>query len=151
MDNAEAATRILERLKKLNIKIAIDDFGTGYSSLSYLRRLSADILKVDRSFVCRMHLGGENLEIIRTIITLAQALKMQVVAEGVETEDEQKALAMLQCDYAQGFYFAKPMPLEELQRTMLRGVTHGRGPLDADRRKGAVDRRKHPGRRETDC
>ncbi|WP_052812673.1 EAL domain-containing protein [Desulfonatronum thioautotrophicum] len=151
MDNAEEATRILERLKKLNIKISIDDFGTGYSSLSYLHRFSADILKVDRSFVSRMHLGGENLEIIRTIVTLAQALKMQVIAEGVETRDELSALASLNCDYAQGFYFAKPMPLDQLQRTALRDITQGLGPLFLERREGSTDRRKSTGRRSTDC
>lgn len=148
MENAEAATRILERLKRLNIKISIDDFGTGYSSLSYLHRFSADILKVDRSFVSRMHMGGENLEIIRTIVTLAQALKMQVIAEGVETEEELKTLTVLRCDYAQGFYFAKPMPLEQLRDGSLLGEG-GYGIAD-DRRGGPTDRRETTGRREKD-
>lgn len=148
MENAEAATRILERLKRLNIKISIDDFGTGYSSLSYLHRFSADILKVDRSFVSRMHLGGENLEIIRTIVTLAQALKMQVIAEGVETEEELKTLTVLRCDYAQGFYFAKPMPLEQLRDGSLFG--QGGYGVAVDRRGGPPDRRETPGRRQED-
>ncbi|PTN38878.1 EAL domain-containing protein [Desulfonatronum sp. SC1] len=146
MENAEAATRILERLKGLNIKIAIDDFGTGYSSLSYLHRFSADILKVDRSFVSRMHMGDENLEIIRTIVTLAQALNMEVVAEGVETEEEVKTLTVLRCDYAQGFYFAKPMPLEQL----VQGSLLGKGEQESDRREGPPDRRETSGRRDTD-
>ena len=149
MENAEAATRILERLKRLNIKIAIDDFGTGYSSLSYLHRFSADILKVDRSFVSRMHLGGENLEIIRTIVTLAQALKMEVVAEGVETEEELKTLTVLRCEYAQGFYFAKPMPLEQLCEGPF-GISRNEQSAAMDRRDGPPDRRETPGRREMD-
>ncbi|SMP40688.1 diguanylate cyclase (GGDEF) domain-containing protein [Desulfonatronum zhilinae] len=149
MENAEAATRILERLKRLKIKISIDDFGTGYSSLSYLHRFSADILKVDRSFVSRMHLGGENLEIIRTIVTLAQALKMEVVAEGVETEEELKTLTMLRCDYAQGFYFAKPMPLEQLREGQF-GLSRDEQSAAMDRRGGPPDRRETPGRREMD-
>ena len=150
MENAEAATRILERLKRLNIKIAIDDFGTGYSSLSYLHRFSADILKVDRSFVSRMHMGDENLEIIRTIVTLAQALKMEVVAEGVETEEELKTLTMLRCDYAQGFYFAKPMPLGQLRGGPLLGYSQDRQSAAMDRRDGPSDRRETSGRREMD-
>ena len=149
MENAEAATRILERLKRLKIKISIDDFGTGYSSLSYLHRFSADILKVDRSFVSRMHLGGENLEIIRTIVTLAQALKMEVVAEGVETEEELKTLTVLRCDYAQGFYFAKPMPLEQLREGPF-GLSRDEQSAAMDRRGGPPDRRVTPGRREMD-
>jgi diguanylate cyclase (GGDEF)-like protein len=153
MDNAEAAVRIMERLKQLNVKISIDDFGTGYSSLSYLHRFSADILKVDRSFVSRMHIGGENLEIIRTIITLAQALKMQVIAEGVETEKELEMLLELNCEHAQGFYFARPMPLEDLRASELMGMPQQTGSAanldllnDQDRRTGQ-DRRNGQDRR----
>lgn len=150
MENAEAAVRILDRLKKLDIKISIDDFGTGYSSLSYLHRFSADILKVDRSFVSRMHLGGENLEIIRTIITLAQALKMQVIAEGVETKEELEMLASLNCEYAQGYYFAKPMSLDDLRRFPLLHEPEDRRILASGRRGVLPDRRSTNGRRESD-
>ncbi len=114
MENAEAAVRILGKLRQLNVKISIDDFGTGYSSLSYLHRFPVDVLKVDRSFIQRMHLGGDNLEIVRTIVTLARTLKMQVVAEGAETKEEVAILADLGCEYVQGYYFARPMPLDEL-------------------------------------
>ncbi len=114
MDNAEAAVKILKRFKALGVRIAIDDFGTGYSSLSYLHRFPVDVLKVDRSFVNRMYLDGENLEIVRTIITLAHTLKMEVIAEGVETQAEAAVLERMGCEFAQGFYFARPMPLAEL-------------------------------------
>ncbi|SDB07523.1 diguanylate cyclase (GGDEF) domain-containing protein [Desulfonatronum thiosulfatophilum] len=150
MENAEAAVRILDRLKKLGIKISIDDFGTGYSSLSYLNRFSADILKIDRSFVSRMHLGGENLEIVRTIVTLAQAMKMLVIAEGVETKEELEALTALKCEYAQGFYFAKPMPLDQLQGFNMFGEMEERRGLSGDRRGRLPDRRKSNGRRSSD-
>ncbi|GAB6058826.1 EAL domain-containing protein [Desulfonatronum parangueonense] len=150
MENAEAAVRILDRLKKLGIKISIDDFGTGYSSLSYLNRFSADILKVDRSFVSRMHLGGENLEIVRTIVTLAQAMKMMVIAEGVETKEEMDALIALKCEYAQGYYFAKPMPLDQLRGSQMFGESEDRRGLTADRRGKLPDRRASNGRRASD-
>ncbi len=119
MENAEVAVRILEKLKKLNVRVSIDDFGTGYSSLSYLHRFPVDVLKVDRSFVRQMHLRGDNLEIVRTIVTLAHTLSMEVVAEGAETEEEVAMLAELGCEYVQGYYFAKPMPLEELYESSL--------------------------------
>lgn len=147
MENAEAAVRILEKLKQLNVKISIDDFGTGYSSLSYLHRFSVDILKVDRSFVSRMHLGGDNLEIVRTVVTLGQALKMQVVAEGVETPEELAMIKELGCDYAQGYFFAKPMPLEDLRASPLflrKDDPASRG----DRRTNVADRRQGEDRRQ---
>lgn len=147
MENAEAAVRILEKLKKLNVKTSIDDFGTGYSSLSYLHKFSVDILKIDRSFVSRIHQGGENLEIVRTIVTLGQALKMQIIAEGVETEEEVRLVRDLGCEYAQGYYFAKPMPLEELRncpRFLKRSLDQS---MDEDRRVNLADRRQIPDRR----
>ncbi len=119
MENAEAAVRILEKLRRLDVLISIDDFGTGYSSLSYLHRFSPDILKVDRSFISRMHMGGEHLEIVRTIVTLGHILNMQIIAEGAETREEVAMLTALGCEYVQGFYFAKPMPLDELHRCSL--------------------------------
>lgn len=147
MENAEAAVRIIEKLKRLDVKISIDDFGTGYSSLSYLHRFSADILKIDRSFVSRMHLGGDNLEIVKTIITLGQALKMQVIAEGVETQDELAMIKKLGCDYAQGYFFAKPMPVEDLADCRLFARIGEEDGVNVDRRTNVDDRRKIPDRR----
>ncbi|HEY9807433.1 MAG TPA: EAL domain-containing protein, partial [Candidatus Obscuribacterales bacterium] len=109
MENAEIAAMMLQQLKSIGIQLAIDDFGTGYSSLSYLHRFPIDTLKVDRSFLNRIDVDGENLEIVRTIVTLAWNLGMDVIAEGVETAKQLAQLKALKCEYAQGYFFAKPM------------------------------------------
>jgi diguanylate cyclase (GGDEF)-like protein/PAS domain S-box-containing protein len=108
MDNIDAATEMLRALRDLGVQLAIDDFGTGYSSLSYLHRFPIDTLKIDRSFVTRMANNPENVEIVRTIIMLAQVLGMDVVAEGVETREQLKILRDLKCEYGQGYYFSRP-------------------------------------------
>ncbi len=107
MDNAETATAMLEQLRALNVQLSIDDFGTGYSSLSYLHRFPISILKIDRSFVGRMGVGDENTEIVQTILTLACKLGMDVVAEGIETQEQLSQLISLKCEYGQGFFFSK--------------------------------------------
>ncbi len=109
MENIEVAMRKLEQLRTLGVKLSIDDFGTGYSSLSYLHRLSTDTLKIDRSFVQNMAQNNENAEIVRTIITLAKTLHMDVTAEGIETVDQLNMLRALGCECGQGYLFAKPM------------------------------------------
>ncbi|MGK7887732.1 MAG: putative bifunctional diguanylate cyclase/phosphodiesterase [Leptolyngbyaceae cyanobacterium] len=109
MSDVESAIEMLMRLKQMNLTLSIDDFGTGYSSLSYLHRFPTDILKVDRSFVSRMENGDEDLEIVKTIITLGHNLGMAVVAEGVENEIQLAMLRELDCEYGQGYFFAKPM------------------------------------------
>ncbi|HEX8097891.1 MAG TPA: EAL domain-containing protein, partial [Pyrinomonadaceae bacterium] len=109
MENAETATTMLNQLRALGVQISIDDFGTGYSSLSYLHRFPVNNLKVDRSFVNRMSLGDENLEIVRTIVTLASNLGMEVVAEGIETEEQLAHLRALKCEYGQGYLFSRPL------------------------------------------
>jgi diguanylate cyclase (GGDEF)-like protein len=112
MENAEAALATLAQLKNRQLRISIDDFGTGYSSLSYLQRLPIDNLKIDQSFVAEMKSAGESLEIVRSIITLAHSLGKQVIAEGVETEEQLALLRSLGCEYAQGFFFSKPLETE---------------------------------------
>lgn len=112
MDEVELAIDMLSQMKALNLKLGIDDFGTGYSSLSYLHRFPTDTLKVDRSFVSRMGEGEENAAIVKTIIALAHNLKMDVIAEGVETPAQLTKLRSFGCEYAQGFFFAKPLPTE---------------------------------------
>ena len=109
MDNPESARKVLEQLKARNIKLALDDFGTGYSSLSYLHSFPVDTLKIDRSFVSRIGIEGENLEIVRTIATLAQQLGMDAIAEGVETKEQLAQLETLQCEYGQGYFFSRPV------------------------------------------
>jgi diguanylate cyclase (GGDEF)-like protein len=112
MHNSEEALQVLKALKALNVGLCIDDFGVGYSSLSRLQQLPIDTLKIDRSFVQSIGAKGENTEIVRTIIDLADSLGMEIVAEGVETEAQLAGLQTLGCDYVQGFYFAQPMPPE---------------------------------------
>jgi EAL domain-containing protein (putative c-di-GMP-specific phosphodiesterase class I) len=109
-------------MKTLGVKLGIDDFGTGYSSLSYLSRFPTDTLKVDKSFVGRLELAGEgeNVAIVRTIITLAHVLGMDVIAEGVETSDQLAKLRSLGCEYGQGYFFSKPLPSEAIEE-LLRG------------------------------
>ena len=111
MDNVEAAIKQLQEIRDLGIALSIDDFGTGYSSLSYLHRFPLNTLKVDRSFVMRMN-KKENLEIVRTIIALAGNLGLEVIAEGIETYEQLTQLQNLQCEYGQGYYFAKPLGKE---------------------------------------
>jgi diguanylate cyclase (GGDEF)-like protein/PAS domain S-box-containing protein len=109
MDNIDAATEMLRQLRDLGVQLAIDDFGTGYSSLSYLHRFPIDTLKIDRSFVTRMSENNENTEIVRTIVVLAQNLGMDVVAEGVETNEQLVLLQKLGCENGQGYFFSKPV------------------------------------------
>ena len=108
-DNIEAAVGLLTQLRNLGVQLSIDDFGTGYSSLSYLQRFPIDTLKIDRSFVTQMMENEENLAIVRTIVALAQNLGMDVVAEGVETEDQLSLLRKLECENGQGFLFSTPL------------------------------------------
>ncbi len=109
MENAEATIAMLQQLKALGIQLSIDDFGTGYSSLSYLYRFPIDTLKIDRSFVTRMDVELEKLELVRTIAALAWNLSMNVVAEGIETQQQLSHLRALGCDYGQGYLFSKPV------------------------------------------
>ncbi|MEG4507137.1 EAL domain-containing protein [Microcoleus sp. F6_B4] len=114
MDDVESAIAVLKQMKALNVKLGIDDFGTGYSSLSYLSRFPTDTLKVDKSFVGRMEIEseGENVAIVRTIVALAHALGMDVIAEGVETAAQLARLRSIGCEYGQGYFFSKPLPSE---------------------------------------
>ena len=109
MENAEYAADLLQRLRALGCRLSLDDFGTGYSSLSYLHRFPFNTLKVDRSFVMRMDDSNEALEIVRAIITMAHSLGIDVIAEGVETAEQVQQLQDLQCEYGQGYYFARPL------------------------------------------
>ena len=120
MNDAEAAIAALGRLKALGVRIAIDDFGTGYSSLSYLKRFPIDALKIDRSFVIDLPDSEEGASIARAVITMAQALRLKVVAEGVETAAQCEFLTANGCDQLQGYYCARPLPAEQATE-LLRG------------------------------
>jgi diguanylate cyclase (GGDEF)-like protein len=112
MDRGEKTIDLLNQIKEQKIQLSIDDFGTGYSSLSYLHRFPIDTLKIDRSFVSLINAEGENCEIVNTIITLAHALGMNAIAEGVETPHQFTHLKNLGCEAAQGYLFAKPLNLQ---------------------------------------
>ena len=109
MEDVKNTIDLLHELKKLNIKISMDDFGTGFSSFSYLHLFPTDTLKIDRSFVSNMSQGLKNQEIVNTIVILAHRLGMDVIAEGIETRAEQNILNQFNCEYGQGYYFAKPL------------------------------------------
>ena len=115
ISDRRSAYIILESLKALGVKIAIDDFGTGYSSLAYLRTLPVDILKIDREFLINSTENETDSHIIAAIIDLAHALKLEVIAEGIESISQLELLKTQQCDMAQGYYIGKPMALENLE------------------------------------
>ena len=119
MENAETAINMLKQMREIGVQLSIDDFGTGYSSLSYLHRFPINTLKVDRSFVSTMEDGSENGEIVRTIIALAKALKLSVIAEGIESIHQLHQLRILGCQYGQGFLFSRPVPANEVERFLL--------------------------------
>lgn len=114
-DDFELAQQILAELRATGVRVAIDDFGTGYSSLGYLRRLPIDVLKIDQSFVRDMLVDASAASIVRAIVRLGQALNLELVAEGVEVEQQAARLQDLGCDVMQGYLYARPCPFEELR------------------------------------
>jgi diguanylate cyclase (GGDEF)-like protein len=119
MEDVKHNIASLRAIRALGVTIAIDDFGTGFSSLSYLAKLPVDTLKIDRSFVIDMTAGPQGLALVSTIINLAHSLKLKVVAEGVETEEQSRLLRLLNCDEMQGFLFSKPVPSEIFETRFL--------------------------------
>jgi EAL domain-containing protein (putative c-di-GMP-specific phosphodiesterase class I) len=114
MEDIEATIEKLKNARDLGMNIAIDDFGTGYSSLAYLAKLPVGFLKIDRSFIITMLKDVNTMTLVSTIISLAHSLKLKVVAEGVESEDQAHMLRLLRCDEMQGYLFSKPLPYEGL-------------------------------------
>jgi diguanylate cyclase (GGDEF)-like protein len=114
MEHIQANIEKLTAVHALGVNIAIDDFGTGYSSLGYLAKLPVQSLKIDRSFIVAMVDDPDTMTLVSTIISLAHSLRLEVVAEGVDSEDQAKALRRLRCDEMQGYLFSRPLPLEEL-------------------------------------
>ena len=115
MTDVDESIRKLRALRDAGLRIALDDFGTGYSSLAYLSRLPLDALKIDRSFVHGMTEHADGTSIITAVISLAQALRLKVIAEGVETEPQAQLLRLLRCDQAQGYLFSPPVPAEKVE------------------------------------
>ena len=104
------ATAALRALKEIGVGLKIDDFGTGYSSLSYLCQLPFDAVKIDQSFIHGLEIDQPSSEMVKTILAMAHELHMNVVAEGIELEDQANALDKMGCEYGQGFFFGRPMP-----------------------------------------
>jgi diguanylate cyclase (GGDEF)-like protein len=119
MENAQDTLEALHRLRGLGVRLSIDDFGTGYSSLSYLKRFPVDIIKIDRSFVRDVPHDADDASIVTGIIALAHSLRLEVVAEGVETASQLAFLQERSCDLMQGYYLSKPVPAEQFAREML--------------------------------
>lgn len=133
MNDVAATGQTMSQLQALGVKLSIDDFGTGYSSLSYLRRFPVDTLKIDQSFVKTM--DAENYAIVKTIVGLARNLDLKVVAEGVETTDQQRLLALAGCGSAQGYLFAEAMPTSDLPNFI---DTNRRNPVRTERKNLAM-------------
>ncbi len=132
MQDAEFTITMLRELRGMGIQIAIDDFGTGHSSLSYLRRLPIDVVKIDRSFVCDLTTDPNDAAIASTIVAMAHNLKLRVIAEGVETEEQLTFLKEQQCDEFQGYLFSKPVPAEKLEKIVVRGRRRSRARVSVD-------------------
>ena len=115
-DRVERVADVLREVKSRGIAVAIDDFGTGFSSLSYLDRLPANRLKIDRAFVMSLDSGQPGARIAEMIVPLGHRLGMKVIAEGVENEKQAQILRDWGCDEAQGFLYARPMPIDDLVR-----------------------------------
>jgi len=122
MKHAEATETILKTLKARGVQVAVDDFGTGYSSLSYLRKFPIDALKIDQSFVRQITTSPEETTIVTAVISMGRSLKLRVVAEGVETQEELAFLRNHQCEEAQGYYFSHPVPPEQFAHLLKNGL-----------------------------
>ncbi len=122
MENIQSATFMILQLQKMNIQLHLDDFGIGYSSLSYLHRFPSNALKIDRSFVTKIGINGENLEIVQAIITLAQSLNIDVIAEGIETAEQLAQLRAMKCKYAQGYFFSQPLDSKSIETLIASGI-----------------------------
>ena len=120
MENSDAATGIMARLRDMGMRISIDDFGTGYSSLSYLHQFPAQTLKIDQSFVSRLGSEDSQLAIVQAVLSLAHVMGMDVVAEGIETPAHLEILRGLGCEFGQGYLFAKPLPAAEIEKMLAR-------------------------------
>jgi len=124
MEDVESINEILLQLKEMNIQLYIDDFGVGYSSLSYLHKFPFDALKIDYSFTSEICEDASKLKIVETILSLADQLNLDVITEGIETDEQLALLKELKCKYGQGYYFSRPVPAEEAERLIEKEVDH---------------------------
>jgi EAL domain-containing protein (putative c-di-GMP-specific phosphodiesterase class I) len=122
MKHAESTKSILDGLRAKGIQLAVDDFGTGYSSLSYLRKFSIDAIKIDQSFILQITASPDETTIVTAMIGVGRSLKLRVVAEGVETEQELAFLKPHQCEEAQGYYFSRPIPPPQFAELLKAGI-----------------------------
>lgn len=127
MNQLERVNVTTAQLRELGVGLYLDDFGTGYSALAYLQRFPADVLKIDRSFVQPMLESAQSGELVRTVLVMARALGMRVIAEGVETSEVSAQLSVLGCEYGQGYLFAQPLSAEQAETFI------------ADRKQGTTD------------
>jgi diguanylate cyclase (GGDEF)-like protein len=122
MENTEEACSTLRRLREMGIFIAIDDFGTGYSALSHLQVFPLTTLKIDKSFVQNIDVAGNGLSLLHSIVDIAKSFNLKVIAEGVETEGQKRALRRMNCDELQGYLFSKPVPGRKVEEFLQQGV-----------------------------
>ncbi len=123
MRHLESTETILRELRARGVQLTVDDFGTGYSSLSYLRRFPIEALKIDQSFIRQITTTPDDKAIVAAVITMGQSLKMRVIAEGVETQEEMAFLQAHHCDEAQGYYFGRPMPAQDFAKLLKSGIS----------------------------
>jgi EAL domain-containing protein (putative c-di-GMP-specific phosphodiesterase class I) len=121
LENVEGIISTMNALKEIGVMFSLDDFGTGYSSLQYLKRLPLDQLKIDQSFVRDIAIDNNDKTIVQTIIAMAQSLNLNVIAEGVETEEQRSLLLERGCTHYQGYLFSKPVPIEQFEALLKRG------------------------------
>jgi EAL domain-containing protein (putative c-di-GMP-specific phosphodiesterase class I) len=121
MEDSGAAVESLRRLKAVGVGLSLDDFGTGYSSLRYLKRFPIDVVKIDRSFVCDVTSNADGASLTKTIIAMAKSLKLKTIAEGAETRAQLSFLRRNGCDAIQGYYFSRPLPVEDVVAFLSQG------------------------------
>ena len=124
MTDVEHTVNVLNKIHSLGVSISMDDFGTGYSSLASLKTIPFDVLKIDRSLVCDVNDNDTSRRITSAIVAMGKALKMVVLAEGVETDEQSKLLTDLGCDMAQGYYYSKPQPAEKIEEMLTAMTKH---------------------------
>jgi EAL domain-containing protein (putative c-di-GMP-specific phosphodiesterase class I) len=120
-ENIEDTITTMNALNKIGVQFSLDDFGTGYSSLQYLKRLPLDQLKIDQSFVRDLATDSSDIAVIQAIIAMASSLNLDVIAEGVETEEQRQLLLSKGCTHYQGYLFGKPVPIEQFEALLKQG------------------------------